>query len=619
MSQPQPVDLIDSDHERIKLGGEWPAIRAVLALCEARRVLLLPILVLAILAFLLEGIGIGLLVPLVDTMLPAGAQSTAAGPFNATIQQLTDLLPEANRLPLLAALVCLLILLKSAVIYGHHILSIWLSSQMARDLRNRLFERTFDIGLLTVQKLGIGRLHNTLDAQVWRVTEALDTLSQMGASAAAAAVFLTLLLLISWQLTIALVVGVLLISLLMLIVRRAAQGVGRRAVAANAEMSGRIVEALTHHRLVRAFGAEQREIDRFNAATDGLRRAIVRVELLRGIVAPATELLYVPLMFAAIGLGLALGLGMPALLAYLLLLYRLQPHLREIDRLRVEMASFTGPIEDIMTLLDMQDAKAPRSGPRPITRINESIRFENVSFDYGSPETAGISGVSFEIPRGRTVALVGPSGAGKSTIVGLLYRFFDPMAGRVLVDGIPLTELDLAAWRQRLAFAGQDVELMNGSVRDNIVYGTPGASDEEIVAAARQAHADAFIDALPGGYSSNVGARGLSLSGGQRQRLTLARALLRKPDLLILDEATNALDADAESIVLDRLDEMSADMSMLVIAHRLSTVQNADLVVVLDDGRVIEAGPPASLISEQGAFHRLWKRQHAAYRPAMVD
>jgi subfamily B ATP-binding cassette protein MsbA len=516
-------------------------------------------------------------------------------------------------------LICLLVLLKATVIYGHHMLSVWLSSQVGSDLRSRLFEKTFELGVLTVQKLGIGRLHNTVDSQVWQVTSALETLAAMAVSVAAAMVFLTLLLLISWQLTIAVIGGFLLISLFMLIVRRAAQSVGRQLVAFSAEMSGRIVEALSHHRLVRAFGAERHEMSRFNEANDDVRRAVLRTELLRGIVAPVTELLYVPLMFAAIGLGLALGLGMPTLLAYLLLLYRLQPHLREFDRLRVEMAAFMGPIEDVVTLLEMHDSRAPSSGKQPIAKIHDSIRFESVSFDYGSPETAGITGVSFEIPKGRTVALVGPSGAGKSTIVGLLYRFFDPTAGRVLVDGVPLTELDLKAWRQRLAFAGQDVELMNGSVRDNIAYGNPGASDAEIVAAARQAHADAFIDALPGGYSSNVGARGLSLSGGQRQRLTLARALLRRPDLLILDEATNALDIEAESIVLDRLNQMSADISMLVIAHRLSTVRNADLVVVIDAGRVVEIGPPARLISAQGAFNRMWTSQHDAGQTALVD
>ena len=604
--------------ERIRLGGEWPTIHAIYRLCGDRGWMLAPIAGLACLAFVLEGIGIGLLIPLVDTVLGEEGHGVAFGPFTAILQGLADRLPADHRVFLISLLVCLMVLLKTAVIYGHHMLSVWLNSRVGKTLRDRLFETTFGIGLLALQNLGIGRLHNTIDAQVWHVADGLDRLTRVLASAAAAAVFLTLLLLISWPLTVAVVFGALLISLVMLVVRRGAQHFGRRLVATNADMSGRIIETLTHHRLVRAFGTETFEIDRFRASSEALRRATIRTELLKGIANPATELLYVPLMFAAIGLGLAMGLGMPTLLAYLLLLYRLQPHLRNIDSLRVELASFGGPVEDIVTVLEMHDPRAPRSGTRPVATVREQVNFERVSFDYGVPESAGLTGVSFTIPKGAVVAVVGPSGAGKSTVVGLLYRFFDPTAGQILVDGVPLAEFDLAAWRRRLAFAGQDVELMSGSVRDNIAYGSPWATDADIVAAARLAHADMFIEMLPQGYQSEVGARGLTLSGGQRQRLTLARALLRRPDLLILDEATNALDADSESIVLERLNEMSADMSMLVIAHRLSTVRDADLVVVLDAGRVIELGPPASLMSGSGAFNRLWERQHGAGRAVSV-
>jgi ATP-binding cassette, subfamily B, bacterial MsbA len=618
MNDPQHNRPFGPGAERIKLGGEWPTIRAIYALCGSRGWILAPIVALAFLAFVLEGIGIGLLIPLVETVLGSDGQRAAFGPFTELLQGLTDRLPADQRLLLISLLVCLMVLLKTAVIYGHHMLSVWMNGMVGRSLRDRLFDKTFALGILTLQRLGIGRLHNTIDVQVWHVADGLDRLTQILASAAAAAVFLTLLFLISWPLTLGVLLGSALISLIMLVVRRGAQHFGRQLVATNADMSGRIIETLTHHRLVRAFGTEAHETARFRTTTEALRRSTLRTELLKGIANPATELLYVPLMFAAIGLGLAMGLGMPTLLAYLLLLYRLQPHLRNIDSLRVELASFSGPVEDIVTVLEMVDRSAPRSGSRPVPAFAESIRFEQVSFDYGDPESAGLSGVSFEIPKGAVVALVGPSGAGKSTIVGLLYRFFDPTAGRILVDGVPLAELDLAAWRQRLAFAGQDVELMSGTVRDNIGYGSPGATDAEIVAAARVAHADTFIDNLPHGYASEVGARGLTLSGGQRQRLTLARALLRRPDLLVLDEATNALDADAESIVLERLNERSAEMSMLVIAHRLSTVQNADLVVVLDAGRVIEMGPPASLISGAGAFNRLWERQHTIRRPVGV-
>ena len=619
MSEPSSPKDDSAALTRVELRGEWSAIKALLGFCTGRRRLLVLIVVLAVLAFLLEGIGIGLLIPLVESFLLAPGESSSLGPFAGTMVTLTDKLPADYRLPLIGGLVFLLILLKTVVIYGHHLLSSWLSGQVGQSLRKRLFDKSFELGLLAVQRLGIGRLHNTVDAQVWHVTDGLDKLTRIIAAAAAAAVFVTILLIISWPLTLVVVAGFLLISLVMLVVRRAAHHFGRRAVEANAAMSDRIVESLTHHRLIRAVGTEARERKSFAQTTEALRRAVLHTELLRGIAAPANELLYVPLMFAVIAIGLAQGLGVPTLLAYLLLLYRLQPHLRQLDHLRVELAAVTGPIEDIVTILDLHDPQAPRSGSLPITSIARSIRFEAVSFDYGTPDSAGLRDVSFVIPKGAVVALVGPSGAGKSTIVGLLHRFFDPSKGRIMIDDTPLPELDLATWRQRLAFAGQDLELMTGTVRENIAYGRADASDAAIREAARLANADSFIESLPGGYASPISARGLSLSGGQRQRLTLARALLRQPDLLILDEATNALDADSEHVVLERLHEARGTMSMLVIAHRLQTVRHADLVVVLDAGRVVEMGAPSKLLaSGAGVFNRLWARETTQGRHAFA-
>jgi subfamily B ATP-binding cassette protein MsbA len=619
MSEPAAPEQQTADLERVRLGGEWPAIQALYGVCGPRKRVLLLIVALAILAFLLEGIGIGLLIPLAETFLADDGQGGSFGPFTSLMQTLTAPLPADYRLPLIAGFVFLLILLKTVVIYSHHVLSVWLSEIVGRDLRLELFEKMLGIGILTLERLGRGRLHNTIYAQISHVTDGLQTLSRMIASAAAAAVFVGLLLLISMPLTALVVAGFLLISLIMLAVRRGAQRFGRDWVKAFAVLSDRIDETLTHSRLVRTFGTAGFEIRRFGNAAEQVRKASLRNQMLAGIPTPATELLAVPLMFAAIGFGLALEIGMPTLLAYLLLLYRLQPHVRHLDHLRVELASLTGPIEDIVTLRRLDDPTAPRSGSRPVARIDREVRFSGVSFDYGASEAVGISDVSFSIAKGQVVALVGPSGAGKSTIVALLHRLFDPSRGQILVDGVPLPELDLAAWRQRLAFAGQDIELMGGTVRDNIAYGCPEVSDAAIREAARLAHADRFIEELPEGYASRIGGRGLTLSGGQRQRLTLARALLRRPDLLVLDEATNALDAEAEHVVLERLHAARGDMAMLVIAHRLNTVRHADIVVVLDAGRVIEIGPPSELLADTGAFARLWARQIGQRGELFVD
>lgn len=604
----------EPDVSRAKLGGEWAAIRALYGMCGRRRQLLAVIVSLAVLAFLLEGIGIGLLIPLFETLSASQDRARASGPFADAMISFTDRLPDEHRLAVLAAIVFGLVLLKTAVIYAHHVIAVWLSGYVGLELRQRLLRRALALSAMAMEKLGIGRLHNTIDAQVWHVTDGLDTVTQALASAAAAIVFVALLLLISVPLTLAVIVGAVAVSLIMLAVRRGAHYFGRRSVAANADLSSRIVETLTHHRLVRAFGTEAYEIDRFRAAADALRRAVLRTELLRGVVTPATELLYVPLMFGVIVIGLSQDHGVATLLAYLLLLYRLVPHLRNLDHSRVELAAIAGPIEDVVTVLALPEDLTLKSGRRRIRKVERGIDLEDVTFRYEPGQAAGVAGLSFSIPKGSVVALVGPSGAGKSTIVSLLYRFFDPTCGRIVVDGIPLPEIDLASWRQKLALAGQDIELMSGTVEENIRYGHLSATHAQVMEAARLANAEEFIAALPNGYRSMVGARGLSLSGGQRQRVTLARALLRRPDLLILDEATNALDAESEDVVLERLHAARSDMSMLVIAHRLRSVRHADHVILIYNGRIVETGPPAKLLRNAGAFRRLWEREGGELR-----
>jgi subfamily B ATP-binding cassette protein MsbA len=220
--------------------------------------------------------------------------------------------------------------------------------------------------------------------------------------------------------------------------------------------------------------------------------------------------------------------------------------------------------------------------------------------------------VSLEIRRGEITAIVGPSGAGKSTLINLLFRLYDPVRGTILVDDVPLSELELAGWRTRLAMAGQDAELLTGTVFENIAYGNPSADRAAIAAAAKQADAHGFIERLPCGYETRVGERGLRLSGGQRQRIGLARALVRKPDILVLDEATNSMDSISERVVQDVLKRLRGSVTIIVIAHRLSTVDAADQVIVLHEGQVVEWGRPDDLLCRGGHFLRLFEPQRSA-------
>jgi subfamily B ATP-binding cassette protein MsbA len=294
---------------------------------------------------------------------------------------------------------------------------------------------------------------------------------------------------------------------------------------------------------------------------------------------------------------------------FIFVLYRLQPRIRDLDGTRVALASYAAPVEEVMTLLDRADKPYTRSGTEPVDRLDEPIRFERVSFRYEPDDPPALRDVTVAILPGQTTALVGPSGAGKSTFIKLLLRLYDPTEGTIYVNAHPLQSLDLTAWRRRLAVVGQDGYVFNTSVQANIAYGRLDATDAEIRDAARRADAHSFIQNLPRGYATRVGERGVRLSGGQRQRLTLARALVRHADLLILDEATNALDSLSEDIIQDTLETLHGRCTTVVIAHRLSTVMQADHVIVFDEGVIREQGTPTGLLEQEGFFTELYASQ----------
>jgi ATP-binding cassette, subfamily B, bacterial len=264
-----------------------------------------------------------------------------------------------------------------------------------------------------------------------------------------------------------------------------------------------------------------------------------------------------------------------------------------------------GASERLMELLSLespvQSPAAPLTAATP--QGGSALQFEDITFHYPSrPAQAALSGFSLDVKPGQTVALVGPSGAGKSTVFGLLLRYYDPASGVIALDGVPIHQLNLHELRSRIGIVPQDPVIFSSSALENIRYGKPGASDDEVRAAAHAAFADEFIAQLPEGYNTFLGERGVRLSGGQRQRIAIARAMLKNPPLLLLDEATSALDAQSERMVQAALESAMKDRTTLVIAHRLATVQQADVIVVLDHGRLVEQGTHAQLVAQGGVY-----------------
>ena len=378
------------------------------------------------------------------------------------------------------------------------------------------------------------------------------------------------------------------------------------------EASGRVVDSLLNFETVKAFGAEGREVARYDKALAQYARAAVRSN---------TSLVALNVAQAAImNIGLAgmvawagvqvVGdrMGPGDITAVMLIMLNIYTPLNILGFAYREIKQSSIDMEKMFSLLDEKPDVADKPGASALAADSGAVTFENVGFSHEGRD-AGLSGVSFHAAAGKTTAVVGPSGAGKSTILKLLFRFYDPSVGRVAIDGQDIAGVTQASLRAHLGLVPQDVVLFNDTIRYNIAYGQPDATLEEIEKAAERAQLLDFIRALPQGWETRVGERGLKLSGGERQRVGIARVILKDPKILILDEATSSLDSRTEAEVQAALEEASKGRTTIVVAHRLSTIAAADQIVVLKDGRVVERGTHTELVALGGEYAELWARQ----------
>jgi subfamily B ATP-binding cassette protein MsbA len=373
-------------------------------------------------------------------------------------------------------------------------------------------------------------------------------------------------------------------------------------------------ETIECHKVVKVFGGQEYEARRFQHANQRLRGFNMRQTIPSALTTPITHFL------AALALALIVYIALEESLAaratigefasFMTAMLMLLAPLRHLTEINASLQRGLAAAESVFELIDAPEEED--RGTEQLARARGEIEFQDVSLTYPTRTEPALSAVSLSVRPGETVALVGGSGGGKTTLVNLLPRFYAPQSGRVLLDGHDIQALTLESLRANIALVSQDVVLFNDSIRANIAYGRMGAArDGDVIAAAEAAHAMEFIREMPQGLDTLIGENGMLLSGGQRQRLAIARALLKNAPVLILDEATSALDSESERLVQDALEALMRGRTTLVIAHRLSTVEHADRIVVLERGRIAESGTHAELIQRGGVYERLYRTQFA--------
>ena len=575
---------------------------------------MLTVVILSILSSFFEGLGISLFIPLLQSVVQTSSSVASSNFFVDFLNRIFINVSTNNRFVIISVCILGSIIFKSCLFYGNSVLFGWLNARIGHRLRSGIFQQFLDVSYSFLENNESGKLMNTLASETWRTGQALSTLIGLIITSFTVAIYTILLLLISWQLTLLVFILIMLVSLGIRLVTRPVKHLGARAVEANSALAKQMWEGYAGMKVIRAFGREAYEQKLFDAASNKVANTFLKLDIISGMVQPISE------VFSAVILVLVLVVALlqdrnslPNLLTFIFILYRLQPRVHQLDSARISLLALASSVDEVMSLLDCSDKPYIRSGCIPFKSLAKGIYFESVSFRYNPQDKLAIQDISICIPRGKTTAIVGPSGAGKSTIIGLICRFYDPCSGEIYIDSCPLKELNLTDWRNQIAIVSQDVYMFSTTVLDNIAYGRLDATKKEIIAAAKLANAHEFVSQLPQGYDTKVGDRGIRLSGGQRQRIALARAIVRNPEILILDEATNALDSIAEHLIQEALNTLSQDRTVIVIAHRLSTIEQADQIVVLDEGRVMEQGNLQQLLEINGLFAQLY---HLQYRNA---
>jgi len=552
----------------------------------------------------------------------AGASAYVAYLIRPLIDQV---LPDRQQLGQWSLAIVLAYAVKGLGGYASSFLMTDIGQRVVRDLRDRLFRHILDQSASFFSRKTSGQLMSRITNDVNQVQQAVsETIGDMMREGLALVGFAGFMFFVDWRLALVAVTGAPVVVYPLIRFGKRIRSTTRRSQEELEHLSHVTAEAFTGHRIVKAFGAEAHEEHRFRRASQRLYRTNLKVTSALAILPPLMELLgggaIVALIWYGSGKIARQELTQGQFTSFVAAAFMMYGPVKKLSRVNAGLQQAMAASERIFEILDTHSEVKERPSARSLPRLRRDIEFRNVSFAYD--DGAGkhvLRDVSFGVRAGQVVAVVGLSGAGKTTLVNLVPRFYDVTGGAILIDGLDIRDVTLASLRAQVGIVTQETVLFDETIASNIAYGTPGASREEVEAAARAAHAHDFITTLPLKYETRIGERGQKLSGGQRQRLAIARALLKNSPILILDEATSSLDAESEQLVQDALVNLMRNRTSFVIAHRLSTVRRADAIVVLERGRVAEIGRHEDLLAKPGGVYaKLYalqifeQRSHAA-------
>jgi len=555
------------------------------------------------------------IVPLIDRVFTDKPVVFTSGKFPVFVEHL---LIQLNSFKPVKVLYLLLIIMPVALViravfeYFQSYIMSDVGQKVIRDVRDRVYDRlqTLSLEYFTQKRSGelVSRITNDVKLIENAVSYALTDLIYQSFNVAA---FAVMTFIINWRLALISVVVLPMVAIPMYSVGKVLRKLSRKLQEKIADINSLLVETFTGVRIVKAFCAESKELERFkkqNYEYYKLTMKSIKRILILGIVTELTGVAMALFIIFYSGRKViegSLSFGMFALfMAALLSLIRPFKKLSQANSIMEQALAASTRIYEV---LDTKPTVVEHQQAGTLSGFKESVAFEGVCFSYADQEI--LRGVNLTVKKGEVFAIVGPSGSGKTTLVDLIPRFYDPKKGRILIDGVDIRQFTLKSLRQQIGIVTQETILFNDSIRANIAYGNPGASQEEIEAAARKAGAHDFIRNFSDGYDTVIGDRGMKLSGGERQRLAIARALLKNPPILILDEATSQLDVKSERVVQEALDELIQGRTVFVIAHRLSTVRNATVIAFLEQGQIVEQGSHEELLKKDGLYRCLYQIQ----------